>query len=63
MNLKFLREARGLSQYRLAKDSGVSQADIWRIENDKQKPGIETLRRLAVALGVTLDELASKNAS
>jgi transcriptional regulator with XRE-family HTH domain len=53
--LQQLREARGFSQLRLAKLSKVSQGYISAIEaGQKTNPGIETLRKLAKALGVPL---------
>ncbi len=56
--LKRLRLARGWSQYRLAKESGVSQQYLNRLEADKKcNPGIETVRKLARALGVRVAEL------
>ncbi len=47
------REARGWSQYRLAKESGVLQSTISRIEAGKTpKVDLVTLEKLARALGV-----------
>jgi len=58
--IKKCREAKGWSQYRLAKESGVSQGRISEIEAGKGSPSLGTLRALAKALGVTLDELAGE---
>lgn len=56
--LKRLRERKGLSQLALAKRARVAQAYISEMEAGRKKnPGIETLRRLAKALGVPVREL------
>jgi transcriptional regulator with XRE-family HTH domain len=58
VTLKRLREAKGLSQLQLAKRADVAQAYISEMEaGDKKNPGIETLRKLAKALGVPVAEL------
>ncbi len=51
--LKRVREAAGLSQASLGKKAGVTQDTVWGIESGKRKPHPSTLRKLAVALGVT----------
>jgi transcriptional regulator with XRE-family HTH domain len=56
--LKRLREKKGISQLALAKRAKVAQAYISEMEaGGKKNPGIETLRKLAKALGVTVTEL------
>jgi transcriptional regulator with XRE-family HTH domain len=56
--LKKLREAKGLSQLALAKRAGVAQGYVSEMEaGQKKNPGIETLRKLAKALGVPVTEL------
>jgi transcriptional regulator with XRE-family HTH domain len=56
--LKRLREQKGLSQAALAKRSGVAQGYISEVEaGEKKNPGIETLRKIARALGVPVTEL------
>ena len=58
MRLKQLREERGLSQYRLAKLSGVTQAYISRIEvRDNKSAGGVILQKLATALGCRIEDL------
>lgn len=57
MNLKALRQARGWSQTRLARESGVSQTYISDLEAGKSAPTLPLAKRLAVALGVTMDDL------
>lgn len=57
--LKALRKRRALSLSELAQMSNVSRVTINRIENGKQKPLPRTIRRLAQALEVGVEELTS----
>lgn len=57
-SVKIWREHRGLTQERLAKDSKVSRAMIAAIESGHKNGGIATLKKLASALHVSLDNLA-----
>ena len=50
--LRSLREKAGISQYRLAKRSGVSKHMVSRLELGTRQPSWETVQRLANALGV-----------
>jgi len=54
--LRRLRLERGLSQRQLAAP-GVSYAYISRIEADARRPSVKALRKLALKLGVSPDEL------
>jgi mRNA interferase RelE/StbE len=56
--VKIWREYRGLTQEGLAKASKVSRSMIAAIEAKHKNGGIATLKKLAVALKVDLDELA-----
>ncbi len=57
-NLKRLRKRHGLSQDRLSKLADVSHNTIIKIEAGAiQSPTVETAQKIAMALGVTLDEL------
>jgi DNA-binding XRE family transcriptional regulator len=56
--VKIWREYRGLTQAGLAKDSKVSRAMIAAIETGHKKGGIGTLKKLALALKVDLENLA-----
>lgn len=60
MKLKEIRKEKGLSQVRLAEISHVDRVSISRYETGVKKPGLTNLKRLAVALGVTTDELAGE---
>jgi transcriptional regulator with XRE-family HTH domain len=56
-NLVRLRRARGLTQERLAVAAGIRQAQISEIEAGKISVGIDSLERIAQALGVPFAEL------
>jgi len=57
-NLKKLREKKGLSQDRLAKLADVANNTIIKIEQGENiNPTLDTLKKMAKALGVSLDEL------
>lgn len=49
------RRAHGLTQARLARRVGTSQAAISRLERDEVSPTFETVGRVLAALGETLD--------
>ena len=51
------RQARGMTQEQLAEASGVHRVTIARIETGEVSPKAETLKRLADALGVLVDDL------
>ena len=55
-----LREALGLNQSELARKAKRSAPSIWALENGETiMPKYETLRNVAAALGVTLQEIMS----
>lgn len=56
--VKIWREYRGLTQQQLAKASKVSRAMVAAIETGQRTGGIATLKKLAAALQVDLDNLA-----
>ena len=49
------RNAANLTQKQLAQRSGVSQANISKIENGNYHPSLSTLKRIADALGKRLE--------
>jgi transcriptional regulator with XRE-family HTH domain len=55
--IKTLRRLRAMSQEELAEESGVGRATISRIERGETGAHGRTLRRLAKALGVGVEEL------
>ena len=55
----FLKEERirqGMSQYKLAKECGLSKTSVAFIERNENKPTLSTLVRFADALNVDLSE-------
>ena len=56
--LRVYRDLRGMTQAALAAKAGVGRVTIAEIETGRKQGSIATLRRLADALGVTLDDLA-----
>ena len=57
-NIKKLRKAKGLSQDRLSRLAGVSHATIIKIESGGiQSPTIDTVQKIAKALGVGVENL------
>ena len=57
-----LREKRGLTQYELAEKAGISVATLNKIEtSDMAKPFASTLKKIALALGVGIEELSDEN--
>ena len=58
-----LRELKGFSQRALAKESGVSPATIYELENGRRRPNPSTLRKLASALDVEVADLLGADLS
>ncbi|PJA64761.1 MAG: hypothetical protein CO159_01455 [Candidatus Portnoybacteria bacterium CG_4_9_14_3_um_filter_40_10] len=57
-NLRKMREAKGLSQEKLARMADVANNTIIKIEAGKnQNPTLDTLKKIAKALGVSIDDL------
>ncbi len=56
-----LRNAKGLTKYRLTQITGVSGDHIKGIENGTRQPTIDTLQRLVEALGLTIAEFFNEN--
>ena len=56
--MRKLRETKGLSQEKLARISDVANNTIVKIEAGKnQNPTLDTLKKIAKALGISIDEL------
>jgi len=61
-NLVKIRKQKGWSQEKLAVESGISYNTIIKIERGGIKnPKIETVIKLAGALGVSIDKLVNRN--
>jgi DNA-binding XRE family transcriptional regulator len=57
--LAFWRKKRGLTQAQLAKTTGIAQGFLSEIEAGHKTGAVDALRRIASALGVSLDDIAS----
>jgi len=57
--IRMLRQLRGMKQAHLAREAGLSQGTLSKIENGRHEPGLATTRRLALALGTSLDPLSA----
>ena len=55
--VRVIREWRGLSAAELARRSGVHRVQVHDIETGKRRGSVETLKKLATALDISLDEL------
>lgn len=49
-----VRAAAGLSQREVLRVTGIN---VWRVENDRFTPNVETLRRIAEACGADVRDL------
>ena len=57
-NIKKLREAKGLSQEKLARLADVANNTLIKMESGENKnPTLDTLKKVAKALNVSVDEL------
>ena len=56
-NLRQLRAARAASQEQIARLAGIPRATLAHLESGSANPTLAVLRAVAVALGVTLEEL------
>ena len=57
-NIKKYRMEKGLSQDKLSRLADISHASIVKIESGGiQSPSIDTVQKIAKALGVSLDDL------
>lgn len=59
--LKSIRENKKISIYRISQETGISQGHISDLENGRNQPTIETLRKILVPLGITLAEFFNEN--
>lgn len=59
-NVRKARAERGISQEKLAADSGIDRAYLSEIETEKANVGLDVLDRLANCLGLAIAELLAK---
>lgn len=57
LNLKKLREEKGYSQAQLSRKLNVSKSSISKYESNQSMPSVETLTKIALIYGVSLDYL------
>lgn len=55
--LAAIRKGKGFTQKGLAEAAGLSQIQVHRYENGSAQPTLEAIKRLAVTLSVSTDEL------
>ena len=56
-NMRRVREQHGLSQERLAHAAGLNMTHVAKIERSEREPGVRTVSKLTIALGVSAAEL------
>ena len=60
-NIRSLRQKKGISQDRLSKEADLALNTIVKLETAQSaNPTVETLGKIARALGVSVDELLKK---
>lgn len=59
--LKSIRENKKISIYRISQETGISQGHISDLENGRNQPTIETLRKILVPLSITLAEFFNED--
>lgn len=57
-NIKQLRKNKGLTQKELGELVGVKAITIRKYESNEREPNVDTLNKIATALGVTINDLA-----
>lgn len=60
--IKDLMKKKNMSIYRLSKETGISDSLLGKILNGKvENPRIQTVKQIAKALNVTIDEIVNKD--
>lgn len=62
-NLSYLRHSQKLSQGELSRRSGISQTYISELETNKKQPTYPIIKKLAVALDVSITELIDEQST
>lgn len=63
INIRFLRQQRGISQEKLASDLGMNRGNIASYEGGKALPGAERLLKLAEYFGVEVPDMINRDLS
>ena len=56
-NIKAIRKKKGITQKKLGELCGIAESNIRKYENGKQNPKIETIDKIASALGVSIAQI------
>ncbi len=62
-NIKSARAEKGMTQSALAKEADISQTQLSDYENGNKLPGLNSIAKIALALGKSIDELCYGDAS
>jgi len=63
MKIEYYRKEKNISRAALSEKSGISEISIRKYESGERNPKIETLNKIAIALGVPLSDLLGDEAS
>jgi transcriptional regulator with XRE-family HTH domain len=55
--IRHLREQQGFSQQELADRAGIAKSTVYEAETARRTPTLESLEKIAAALGVSVAEL------
>lgn len=59
-NYEKIRDAHGYTDYRVAKETGISTSTQSEWKNKVSKPKVDKLLKIAKLFGITLDELVGE---
>lgn len=57
LNIRIIREDRGLSQEKLAALAGLHRAYVGQVERGEKNIGLKNLQKIAKALGINVKDL------
>lgn len=60
-SFRMLRTSKGISVYRLSKETDVSENYIHKVERGESQPSVYILEKLLACLGVTLPEFLNED--
>ena len=63
LNIKKIREKKGLMQKEIAAVAGMHPANYNKVEKGEREPSIEAMTKIATLFGITIDELIHNNAN
>lgn len=56
-NLKRIRTEKSMTQGDIVRSTGIDRSSMSALEGGKQNPTLETIKKIAQALGVSMDQL------